>query len=729
MPPDTVAPAPTPAATLVDSIRPLLQPRSIAIIGVSRSGRGIGCRVLAALRASGYPGEIFPITRDGAEVDGQRTWTSLAATGATPDLCVIAVPRDGVEAAIDDCIAGSVKAVVVVTAGFAETDDDGRALQDRLVAKVRAAGVRMVGPNCMGVVSADPAWPMNASFSPVFPPAGGLALSSQSGALGVVILDLATRREVGLSSFVSVGNKADVSSNDLLEYWASDPATSVIALYLESFGNPLRFAQIAREVGRRKPIIAVKAGRTKAGTAAAGSHTAALAASDIAVSALFHQTGVIRADTIDEMFDLAACLESQPLPRGARVAIVTNAGGPGILAADACEAAGLDVVPFGAGTRHRLAEILPSLSALGNPLDMIATADAAQYRDVITSVLAAEEVDAVLVLYTPVDASAAAPIIEAIRSGIAAGRNRADAGKPVLACLMADHRYARLTIGSEHVPVYAFPENAARALGKVVQYAKWRRLPPSGRPALLDIDTAAARSLCRDIVMRRGADWLTPEETRVVLDAVGLTLLSAVPAHSADEAADLAEAAGFPVVAKLHAPAGVHKTDLGGVAVDLRSREDVVAAYRSITERARSGGVTPLGVVIQPMVTDGVETFVGVAHDRLFGALVGFGCGGTEVELLGDVHFRVAPLTTRDIDELIHESRAFTLLAGHRGRPAADLAALTDLLTRVARLAEDVPEVFELDLNPMIVLPQGRGCRIVDVRIRVGEASSRPTRR
>ena len=697
---------------------------------MSRSGSGIGCRVLTALRASGYPGEIFPITRDGAEVDGNRTWSSLAATGATPDLCVIAVPRDAVEAAIDDCIAGSVKAVVVITAGFAETDDDGRALQDRLVAKVRAAGIRMVGPNCMGVVSADPAWPMNASFSPVFPPAGGA---------GAVVTERRVRRRHPRSGHPTRSGAVVVRERRQQGRRLQQRPARVLGGRPGDVGD--RAATSSRSAirsdSRRLPVRSDDSSRSSPSKPAErrrappprGVTPRRLAASDVAVSALFHQTGVIRADTIDEMFDLAACLESQPLPRGARVAIVTNAGGPGILAADACEAAGLEVVPFEAGTRHLLAEILPGLSALGNPLDMIATAAAAQYRDVITAVLAAEEVDAVLVLYTPVDASAAGPIIEAIRSGIAAGRNRADVGKPVLACLMADHRYARLTIGSERVPVYAFPENAARALGKVVQYAKWRSLSPSGRPALVDIDTAAARSLCRDVVTRRGVDWLTAEETRVVLDAVGLTLLPAVLAHSAEEAADLAEAEGFPVVAKLHALGGVHKTDLGGVAVDLRSREDVAAAYRSITERARSGGVTPLGVVIQPMVSDGVETFVGVAHDRLFGQLVGFGCGGTDVELLGDVHFRVAPLTTRDIDELIHESRAFTLLAGHRGRPAADLPALTDVLTRVARLAEDVPEVFELDLNPMMVLPQGRGCRIVDVRVRVGEPLPRPSRR
>ena len=710
------------------SLAPLFHPRAIAVVGVSRRAAGLGYRVLTALRNAGFRGLIHPITRDGGEVDGRPSWTSVT-TAPPADLAIIAVPREAVEQVVDDCIAASVKAVIVISAGFAETDAAGRALQDRLVAKVRDAGIRLVGPNCMGVVSADPDWPMNASFSPVFPPSGGLALSSQSGALGVVILDLAKRREVGLSSFVSVGNKADVSSNDLLEYWAGDAATSVIALYLESFGNPHRFARIAREVGRRKPIIAVKAGRTKAGSTAAGSHTAALAASDVATAALFHQTGVIRADTIDEMFDLAACLESQPLPRGARVAIVTNAGGPGILAADACEAAGLQVVALAEPTTRRLAAILPGLPALSNPLDMIATAGPEQYRDAIATVLAAEEFDAVMILFTPVDADAAAPIVAAIRAGISAGRAADGGDKPVLACLMADDRHPRLTVGAEQVPVYAFPENAARALGKVARYAEWRRRPPSARPDLTDVHTDIAGDLCRAIIAARGGGWLTAEETRIVLGSAGLYPVPAVSAHTSDDAEAAAEAVGFPVVAKLQTVDGAHKTDIGGVAVDLRTRADVSQAFTRITAEARRRGAIPAGVVVQAMIVDGIETFAGFLQDRLFGPLLAFGCGGTNVELLGDVHFRVTPVTVHDIDELIHDSRAAVLLAGHRGRPAADIDAVADVLARLARLAEDVPEIIELDLNPVIVLPRGEGCRIVDVRVRVGPPPIRPARR
>jgi len=709
-------------ATGVTGVRSLLEPASIAVVGVSRQRGGLGRRIFDALIAQGFPGPVYPVTHGGGFVGAHQSWPSLRSLPARVDLVVIAVPRDSVNAVVDDCIATGAKGVVVITAGFAETDAAGRAMQDAMLAKVRGAGIRMVGPNCMGIINASIARPMNASFSPCFPPAGGLAMSSQSGALGVVILDLAARRHVGVSTFVSVGNKADVSGNDLLEYWATDPATSVIALYLESFGNPRRFAQIARMVGRKKPIIAVKSGRTRVGAAAAGSHTAALAASDVAVSALFHQTGVIRADTIDEMFDLAACLEAQPLPRGSSVAIVTNAGGPGILAADACAAAGLNVVQFSEATRRNVAAVLPSLAAAANPLDMIATAGPEQYRSVIASILAADEVDALLVLFTPVNPETSAPVIDAIREGIQDGRKAAAAAKPILACLMGNEANPCLMAGAEQIPVYSFPENAARALGKVARYAEWRAKPQATRRNLPDLRAKAARALCRAVTSRRGSDWMTHEEASRLLSYYGLSLAPTVPVRSPLDAIATASAMGFPVVAKLISSQALHKTDVDGVAVNLRTAADVSGAFDRLTQNARDRNVQCDAIVLQPMVTGGVETVVGIVNDGVFGSLVGFGLGGVEVEALDDMHFRVAPIDDVDIEELIDESRASRFIRAHRGKPASDRAALSDVLARVSRLAEDVPEVLELDLNPVLVMPEGGGCHIVDVRIRVGEA-------
>jgi len=639
------------------SLRPVLEPRAVAVIGASRDAAGIGRRILDALIGAGFSGPVYPVNPAATEIAGLPAYGSVRDVPGAVDLGIIAVPRDRVLAVVDDCAAAGVKSLVVITAGYAEAGDEGHARQQELVERVRGYGMRMIGPNCMGVLNASPAMRLNASFSPLFPPSGPVGLSSQSGAFGLAILALASNRGVGLSTFVSVGNKADVSSNDLLEYWEEDDKTRVILLYLESFGNPRRFARLARRIGRSKPIVAVKAGRSRTSPRAAGSHTAALAAGDAAVDALFHQAGVIRADTIDEMFDIAACLDAQPLPVGRRVAIVTNAGGPGILAVDACEAAGLSVVSFSAKTREQLAAFLPACASTGNPVDMVASAGPDEYRRVIEIALADTETDALIVIYAPVDVRKSAATIAAIREGIAAARRAGAAQKPILACVMADPgRPQPLDIEGERVPVYEFPENAVRALAKVAAYAAWRVQPPGAALGFDDVHPEEARAICRGAIAARGEDWLTDEETRRVLHAFGL-------------------------------PLAVNTVD---------------------------------GVAIQPMPGAGVETMIGVAADRLFGPLVAFGLGGTLVELMGDVRFRIAPLTDRDADELLHEIRGFPLLQGFRGRPPADIEALRDVLLRVSRLADEIPEIVELDLNPVIALPDGDGCRIVDARIKVG---------
>jgi acetyl coenzyme A synthetase (ADP forming)-like protein len=719
------------------SLQPMLSPRAVAIVGVSREPTGIGRRVFDAMRAGGFKGAIYPVTLNATEIDGVRCYANARELPPDADLAVIAVPAQAVLQVVDDCAAAGVKSLVVITAGFAEAGETGAARQRALIERVRNHGMRMVGPNCMGLLNASPNVRLNASFSPVMPAGGGVSLLSQSGALGVAILRLCVERQVGLSTFVSVGNKADVSGNDLLQYWESDPETSVILLYLESFGNPRRFARIARRIGRSKPIVAVKGGRTRAGSRAAGSHTAALAASDVAVNALFHQSGVIRAETIDEMFDLAACLEAQPLPAGRRVAVVTNAGGPGILAVDACEAAGLSVVEFGGATRARLSEFLPPEASISNPVDMIASAGPAEYRRAIEIAMTSDDIDSLIVIFTPVDRSTAGEILGGIRDGIIAGRAAGAVNKPVLACVMGGpDALTPLTIAStdpqrvEKVPAYAFPENAARALGKVAAYAAWRNEPPALFWGFDDIHPDDAREICRAVVDSRGDDWLTPEETRRVLSAFGLPLLPSVLAHSPDEAAALASIFGLPVVAKLQSRGLLHKSDAGAVLVGLNSERAVRSAFRELTALAHERGMNLStadgeGVILQPMIEGGVETMIGVTDDPLFGPLVGFGLGGIHVEVLGDVQFRVAPLTDRDADELLHGIRGFKLLQGYRGHAPADVDALRELLLRIARLAEDVTEIAELDLNPVIALPPGNGCRIVDARIRVAARATR----
>src|SRR5215475_4945140 len=544
-------------AATAASLVPMLTPRAVAVIGVSRDESGIGRRVFEALRAGGFTGPIYPVNRNADALDGTPVYHSARDLPEGTDLAVIVVPAPAVLRTVDDCAAAGVKSLAIISAGFAEAGEAGKALQRELVERVRNHGMRLIGPNCMGLLNATAGVRMNASFSPIMPPSGTVSLLSQSGALGIAILELATERRLGLSTFVSVGNKADVSSNDLLQYWEGDRNTAVILLYLESFGNPRRFARIARRIGRSKPIVVVKAGRTREGSRAARSHTASLAASDVAVDALFQQTGVVRADTIDEMFDIAACLDWQPLPAGRRVAIVTNAGGPGILAVDACVDAGLDVVEFGEATRARLA-FLPREAAIGNPVDMVASAGADEYRRTVEVALTSDDADALLVIFTPVDRRKTPGIIDAIRDGIARGRRAGATAKTVLACVLAEPGALtplELESPSERVPIYAFPENAARALGKIVTYATWRAQPPALFWSFDDINAAQCagicRALCRDALERRGDDWLTADETRRMLNDFGLPLVDTVIAQSADDAAAIAAGFGYPVVAKL----------------------------------------------------------------------------------------------------------------------------------------------------------------------------------
>jgi acetate---CoA ligase (ADP-forming) len=712
---------------VVESLRPMLAPRAVALVGASRDPRKLGGRILQALRSAPFSGPIYPVHHGVSDVAGIPAVATARDLPHGVDLAIVAVRPEFVLSVVDDCAVAGVRALVVVTAGFAEIGVEGRALQAALVEKVRGYGMRMVGPNCMGVLNTDPQVLLNASFSPLFPAAGHVALSTQSGALGIAILGLAAERQVGLSSFVSVGNKADVSSNDLLEYWEDDPRTRVILLYLESFGNPRRFGRLARRVGRQKPIVAIKAGRTRAGSRAAGSHTAALAASDAAVDALFHQSGVIRAETLDEMFDIAACLDAQPLPGGTRVGLITNAGGPGILAVDACESAGLTVAEFSPATLARLHSFLPPTASIANPVDMVASAGPDEYRAAIETVLASSDIDALIVIFTPVDPARSDEILAAIQDGIAHARVAGTTDKPILACVMAGTRgRTDLRVGTEQIPTYAFPENAVRALGKVAAYAAWRSQPAGLFWGFDDIDLEKARGICRAAIASRGDGWLTGGETWDLLHAFGLPAAGHGLAHSAGDAAALATASGFPVAAKLASTKATHKTELGLVRLNLGSAAAVEDAFADIVARGREalGPDAIEGVVIQPMITGGVETIVGIAHDPVFGPLVGFGIGGINVEVFGDVRFGVAPLTDRDADDLLHDIRGLPLLMGHRGRAPADMEALRDILLRVSRLAEDIPEIAELDLNPVIALAPGQGCRIVDARIRV--ESSRP---
>ncbi|SLM47263.1 putative Acyl-CoA synthetase (NDP forming) [Nitrospira japonica] len=708
------------------SLRPFFHPRSVAVIGASRDPQSIGFRMLEALVLNRFRGPIYPVNPSAAEIMGIPVSPSIRAVAEPVDLAVVAVPRDVVLSVVEDCAANGIRALVVITAGFAEIGADGAALQAKLVEHVRRHGMRLVGPNCFGLLNTDPSVRLNATFASLFPAPGCVALSSQSGAIGIATLAAARRFHVGVSSFVSVGNRADVSTNDLLQYWEEDPATDVILLYMESFGNPRRFARIARRVGRRKPIVAVKAGRTASGRRAALSHTASLAASDVAVGALFHQAGVIRAETLDEMLMLAGGLAAQPLPSGRRVGIITNAGGPAILCTDACEAGGLIVPELPAQTRRKLAAFLPEIAALSNPVDLIASATPAQYAQAIEAVLAADEIDALIILYTSVTDADTAGIAQGIQSGIA-GARKTGTRKPVFIGWMAEGDSGRVfSVSTETIPTYALPESPARVLGKATAYAEWRQQPDGMIQDFDDIDLSAARRICSAASAERLTGWLTTEETRNLLNALRLPVQPGGIARTADEAVRLAAQTGYPVAVKLASHQIVHKTEFGGVKLNLADEWAVRSAFHSINDRVAQSGQskTMEGVLVQPMVTGGVEVMVGVADDPVFGALVAFGLGGIHVEILKDVQFRITPLTDRDAHEMVRGIKGYRLLTGYRGHPPADLEAIEDLLLRISRLVEEIPEIRDLDLNPIFALPPGQGCRIVDARIRVEPLSA-----
>jgi acetyl coenzyme A synthetase (ADP forming)-like protein len=694
---------------VVASLEPFFRPTSVAVIGASRRRGSIGGELFRNVLEADFAGVAYPVNRSADPVAGVRAYRSIDEIPDPVDLAIICLPAAGVLEAAEAALRKDVRALCVISSGFAEVGPQGRELQERLLAIARAHGARLVGPNCLGI--AVPPVGLNATFAPRALPRGRIAFSSQSGALGLALLEKAAERNLGFSAFVSIGNKADVSSNDLLEWWEEDPETDVILLYLESFGNPRKFGRLARRVARRKPILALKAGTTGAGARAASSHTAALAGSDAAVDALFRQAGVLRARTLEELVDAGALLSSQPLPDGRRIGVITNAGGLGILCADACEAVGLALPALSTETRATLSGLLPREASLANPVDLLGSATAATYEAVLPPLLADPQLDALIVLFVPPVVAGAEEVAAAIRRIV----EQVAPDKPVLAVVIsADGTPEVLREHGSPVAAFAYPESAAQALSLAAERAEWLRRPLGALAAVDGIDAAAARHIVEAALNGSSEAWLDPARTRGLLEAYGLPLVPERLATSTDEAAAAAGELGFPAVVKT-AGAGAHKTESGGVALDLRNEDELRAAV------ARIGAP----VVVQPYVRGGAELLAGVVQDPVFGPLVAFGPGGVLAELIGAAAFRIAPLTDVDAAELVMEGKAGRLVRGFRGAPPADAGALVDVLHRLARLAEDVAEVAELDLNPIIAGPSG--CVVVDARIRLkAEPRSRP---
>jgi acetate---CoA ligase (ADP-forming) len=695
------------------------RPERVAVVGASRSPTSIGGLLFNNLLAGSFRGVVYPVNPTARYVQGVAAYPSLADCPEVPDLVFVSVPANLVNDVVDQAGELGIGAVCIVSAGFAEIGGDGVALQADLLARARGHGLRVVGPNCMGLLNGTADVRMNGTFSTTFPDPGRVSMSSQSGALGLAVLEHVQSLGLGISTFVSVGNKADISGNDLLLYWEQDPDTDVILMYLESFGNPRKFSRIARRISRRKPIVAVKSGRTKAGVRAASSHTAAIASGDRAVDALFRQTGVIRTDTLEEMFDVATLLASQPLPRGNNVAVLTNAGGPGILAADALEGQGLDVPALSDRTVDKLREFLPIEAGVSNPVDMIASAGPESYARAVEILGNAAEIDTLFVIFIPVRSvdtdELVASLIEA--------RDTIPKDVPLVTVIMSSSERPAAALAEAGIPAFAFPEAAARAFGRVHGYSWWRRQPLGHvvEPEGIDRDTArriAERALATS-TRDDGAVWLSNRDASDLLAAYGVPLAVARLVDSPEAAAAVQRELNVPVAVK--SAAAIHKADVGGVELGMDTPAAAAAAVERIERALRDHDLTEHvgSYLVQEMVGDGIEMVVGVTHDPSFGPLILAGAGGTNVELLRDVSLRITPLTDVDVEEMLARLRMAPLLGGYRGSPPADVTALKDLLHRINAMVEDLPEVAELDLNPVFVREDGLGVKAADVRLKL----------
>jgi acetate---CoA ligase (ADP-forming) len=697
------------------SMKLIFEPSSVAVVGASRDAKSVGGRLFANLKRTGFKGRLFAVNPSTPQLDGVAV-ARLSEIGEPIDLAVITVPVAHLEQVVDDCIAAGVRAMVVITAGLGETGAEGRSLEMRILDKVRAAGVRLVGPNCLGVINTDPHIRLHASFASLFPPSGSLAMASQSGALGLVVLEHARRMNLGFSTFISVGNKLDVSGNDLIQYWSNDPRTGAILLYLESFGNPQRFSRLARRVSRRKPIIAVKSGRSRVGERAASSHTGALAASDAVVDDLFRQTGIIRTDTVEQMFDVASIIAHQPLPRGGRVAIVTNAGGPGILAADACEANGLTVQPLSAATEEKLRAFLPAAASVGNPIDMIASAPAEHYQKALEVLADDGDVDGVICIYIPISPDDADPVAAALR--LAAQKMK---GTTLVASFLG---VEGVTPDLGQIASFPFPERAAAALARTAHYAAWRMRPEGVTPPFSDFDSTAIREIVQE-ALDHDREWLDPHDAFRLLQLAGIRIAATREVESAEAAMIAAQEIGFPVALKATGGVLLHKTERNAIRLGLESEPDLAEAFAALRTELQSDME---GAIVQEMIPGGVEVMIGSVRDPLFGHLLVYGAGGTLVELLGDVSFRLQPVTDADVEEMMQRPRVTRLMEGFRGSGPVDRAAVEEALLRLSHLVEAAPEIAELDVNPLKVTSEGAFAVDVRVSIRPLEAPLRTRR-
>jgi len=696
------------------SIKNFFTPERVAVIGASTNPSKLGYAVVENLIEGGFitnGRKVFPINPKAKTILQLPAYPNVLAVPEPIDLAVIVIPYPVVPDALRECGEKGISAAIVISAGFREAGREGLERENEVIQIARQYGIRLVGPNCLGVI--DTVTPLNASFSSGLPPGGPMAFMSQSGALGTAILDWAQAGRLGLSKFVSLGNKADVDETDLLRYWEDDPHSKVILCYIEGLSDGQEFIQVARQVGRKKPIVAIKSGITTAGARAVSSHTGSLAGSEQAYQAAFHQAGVLRADSLQDMFDLARGFGYLPMPRGDRVAIVTNAGGPGILATDALERSGLKLARFGTDTIQSLERFLPDAASAANPVDVLGDARADRYQYALEQVVASPSVDAVMVILTPqamTEISETAKVITKVAD---------DADIPVLACFMGEARVEKGTeiLQTHGIPNFPYPERAAYVLQSMWQYKQINFEHEQEIPEFA-VDQTKVHDLFQTV---RDENRVTigDFEARTVLESYGINLPPTDLAETAEEAVDLAAGYGYPVVLKIASPDILHKTDVGGVKVNLRNATDVRDAFDLITYRAKRyvPEARLWGCLVQKMALPGLEVLIGMVRDPQFGPLITFGLGGIYVETLKDVTFRVAPFSRLDAETMLEEIRAHALLNGVRGEPPVDKDALIDTLLRISQLTTQFPEIMEIDINPYIVYEEGQGGIALDMRL------------
>ena len=701
-----------------DFLDGLFRPRSIAVVGASRRKGHIAREILRNLVTYEFPGAVYPVNPNADTVQSIKCYPSVLAIQDDIDLAFIVVPRKLVARVVEECGIKGVRGIVVITAGFKEIGKSGVEEERRLLQSVRRHGMRMVGPNCMGIINTHPSWKMNGTFAGKEPDRGRVGFMSQSGAIGAVLLSYAAKVGLGFSMFVSVGNKADVSANDLLEYWETDPDTDVILLYMESFGNPRKFVPIARRITKEKPIVAVKSGRTVQGARAASSHTGAMADNETVADALFEQTGVLRVTSVRSQFDVAKALAAGYLPKGDRIGIITNAGGPGILLTDAIVQQGLRLAEFEKKTVEALRGSLPEEASLVNPVDIIASAGAKSYSFALDKVAQDANVDAMIVVFVP-------PLMidldEVIRS-ILEIRRRTD--KPILSCIMGTIEGAEGTIDLDRhrVPNYSFPDSAAHSMAMLVKYAAWKRKPAGKLPAF-DVHRKKAEKIILQAAAS-GGGWLAPADVREVLTAYGIDVVPSAVARGVPEAVRLARKFGYPVVMKVVSPDVIHKTDVGGVVVDVRNDAEVKKAFEDIRRslKASAAGARLEGVEVQPLVREGREIIMGMQFDPRSGPLLMFGLGGIFAETMKDAAFRICPITDLEAREMLESLRGIRILRGARGEKPVDTGKLEEMLLRLSQLVTEFHQIETFDINPVLAREKGKPTVAVDARMKIAPA-------